>query len=189
MFGFFKAKSKPQVASIGQSNTLDSLFPEKDGSEISAASKIELGKIPYYPQLIQELEHDHQALDMLEQGIRRAFLRKDLAQTSRRLKKFASLLRGHILKENVRLYVYLQQQFTNDEFNLDIIKYFRREMNGIARASLQFLEQYEWIDQLPAEELTTFLADLESIGKVVHARMLREEQDLYPLYLQVAEPA
>ena len=124
----------------------------------------------------------------LKKSIRRAFLRKDLKKTEKRLEEFASVFRSHILKENVRMYAYLQQQFTDEKINIEIVKYFRKEMNGIARTVLSFLEKYESLQQLSEEQLNKFLIDLENISKVIHERMQREEEKLYPLYLQIAAP-
>ena len=125
----------------------------------------------------------------LKKSIRRAFLRKDLKKTEKRLEEFASVFRSHILKENVRMYAYLQQQFTDEKINIEIVKYFRKEMNSIARTVLSFLEKYESLQQISEEQLNKFLIDLENISKVIHERMQREEEKLYPLYLQIASLA
>ena len=63
-----------------------------------------------------------------------------------------------------------------------------KEMNGIARTVLSFLEKYESLQQISEEQLNNFLIDLENISKVIHERMQREEEKLYPLYLQIAAP-
>ena len=188
MFGFFKAKSKPEAVSGG--DAVDTLPPaiEEEPSLISAAAQATPGGIPYYPNLIEELVHDHQMMAALKKSIRRAFLRKDLKKTEKRLEEFASVFRSHILKENVRMYAYLQQQFTDEKNNIEIVKYFRKEMNGVARTVLSFLEKYESLQQLSEEQLNNFLIDLENISKVIHERMQREEEKLYPLYLQIAAP-
>ena len=155
MFGFFKAKSKPEAASGG--DAVDTLPPVivEEPSLISAAAQATPGGIPYYPNLIEELVHDHQVMATLKKSIRRAFLRKDLKKTEKRLEEFASVFRSHILKENVRMYAYLQQQFTDEKNNIEIVKYFRKEMNGIARTVLSFLEKYESLQQLSEEQQLT----------------------------------
>lgn len=187
MFGFFKAKSKPEAASGG--DAVDTLPPViKEQSFISVDPQAAPEGIPYYPNLIEELVHDHQMMAALKKSIRRAFLRQDLKKTEKRLEEFASVFRSHILKENVRMYAYLQQQFTDEKNNIEIVKYFRKEMNGVARTVLSFLEKYESLQQLSEEQLNKFLIDLENISKVIHERMQREEEKLYPLYLQIAAP-
>ena len=52
MFGFFKAKSKPEAASGG--DAVDTLPPviEEEPSLISAAAQATPGGIPYYPTLM-----------------------------------------------------------------------------------------------------------------------------------------
>ncbi len=187
MFGFFKAKSKPEAASGG--DAVDTLPPViKEQSFISVDPQAAPEGIPYYPNLIEELVHDHQMMAALKKSIRRAFLRQDLKKTEKRLEEFASVFRSYILKENVRMYAYLQQQFTDEKINIELVKYFRKEMNGVARTVLSFLEKYESLQQLSEEQLNKFLIDLENISKVIHERMQREEEKLYPLYLQIAAP-
>ena len=61
------------------------------------------------------------------------------------------------------MYAYLQQQFTDEKNNIEIVKYFRKEMNGVARTVLSFLEKYESLQQLSEEQLNNFLIDLENI--------------------------
>ena len=88
MFGFFKAKSKPEAASGG--DAVDTLPPViKEQSFISVDPQAAPEGIPYYPNLIEELVHDHQMMAALKKSIRRAFLRQDLKKTEKRLEEFA----------------------------------------------------------------------------------------------------
>lgn len=138
--------------------------------------------IAYYPNLIGELVGDHQQLQRHYDIVRESFARQDLARVGRELHEFGALLRSHLLKENMRLYIYLQQRVAGDDVNTKLVRSFRQEMDGVARQALDFLERYEHIATMPAAALTDFLAQFEHIGGVVHGRMQREEQGLYPLY-------
>jgi len=174
MFGFWKTKRKfPVQAEAGT----PSMLP----ATAAVGSAAPVGTMPYCAGLIEELVADHAALRALEARIRRAFLRNDLTRVAKRLREFGTLLRGHILKENVRLYAFLQR-IIEDDAEIETIKHFRREMNGLSQSLLAFFKQYESIDQLPPEQAAGFLADLDALSWVVHDRMQREERQLYPLY-------
>lgn len=164
MFGFFRKKSK----SPKNQSAADETAP---GTEIS-----------YNPDLINNLKHDHQELLGIYADIQSAFEKKDYALVKTKLNDFRSGLQNHLLTENVRLYIYLDHQLSNDETNSQLIKGFRREMDGIGRAVMGFLGKYETIgvDEDLAEHFAT---DFKTIGEVLGARIEKEESVLYPLYM------
>ena len=138
--------------------------------------------IAYYPELIKELVADHHRLLNLHEGIRDGFARGDLPLVSARLKEFGMLLRNHLLTENMRLYIYLQQKAAGDEVNTTLVRSFRKEMDGIAKTGLKFLEKYDEIESKSEGELASFAEELDQIGSVVNTRMQREVEMLFPLY-------
>ena len=69
-----------------------------------------------------------------------------------------------------------------DEVNTTLVRSFRKEMDGIAKTALEFLEKYNDLEKMPEAHLSSFAAEFDQIGSVVHARMQREEETLYPLY-------
>lgn len=160
MFGIFK-KSKPQATEVF-------VKPEKG--------------IAFYPELITDLVDDHQQLERIHENIKAEFSRGNLKAVTAGLKKFSTLLRNHLITENMRLYIYLQQKVEGDEVNSQLVRSFRKEMDGIAKPALDFLERYQNIESNPPAELATFISELDKIGGEVHARMHREEEVLYPLY-------
>jgi hemerythrin-like domain-containing protein len=98
------------------------------------------------------------------------------------LQEFGSLLQGHLLKENIKLYVYLQHALANDPDNAALMQGFRKEMNGISRTVTRFLKHYgeeNW-DRQRQEK---FGHDLQAIGEVLVKRIETEESVLYPLYM------
>lgn len=181
MFSFWKAKQKTLDES-------DATVPIPASSALPDAAATapsilpaDAGVLPYYPDLVEELLAEHEAVNALEQRLRRAYMRQDWPRVAKRLRELGTLLRGHILKENVRLYAYLQQ-VTENEADVETIKHFRRGAKVLSEALLAFFERYENIDQLPPQQAAAFLADLDVISQAVHARMQSEEQQLYPLY-------
>jgi hypothetical protein len=111
-----------------------------------------------------------------------AFNKGELAIVSGKLREFGVLVRNHLLTENMRLYIYLQQKMAGDEINTALVRSFRKEMDGIARTALDFLDRYGEIEKKPNAELSSFADEFNQIGGVLVARMRREEGTLYPLY-------
>lgn len=168
MFGLFKKKEENQANPAAP----DAPAPNPQGG------------IRYYPNLIQELVGDHRKLHALREHIFDSFTRRDLKSIAKDLKEFGALVRNHLLTENMRLYIYLQQKMANDEVNTSLVRSFRKEMDGIAKTALDFLDKYKDIETQSASELVTFTQELDKIGSVVDERMQREEATLYPLYAE-----
>lgn len=142
------------------------------------------GGIRYYPDLIKELVGDHRKLHALREHIFDSFTRRDSTAIAKDLKEYGTLVRNHLLTENMRLYIYLQQNMAGDEVNTALVRSFRKEMDGIARTALDFLDRYKNIETKSASELVSFTQELDKIGSIVDERMQREEETLYPLYAE-----
>lgn len=138
--------------------------------------------IAYSPELIDELKDDHHQLLQIFGAIGAAHAAGDLAETAVLLERFRSALAEHLLKENVRFYIYLEHALQKDASSHALVHQFRREMDGIGKAVLAFLDRYRNIAADPV--LTgSFAADLAAVGKVLGQRIRSEEQTLYSLYL------
>lgn len=165
MFDFFKKKEEQK--------------PAPTVAPVLASSG---GGIQFHPELIKELIGDHHRLLHLHGSIKESFARGDMAMVSSQLKEFGALLRNHLLTENMRLYIYLQQRMAGDEINTALVRSFRKEMDGIAKTALDFLDRYNEIEKISGVKLDSFSGEFDQIGGVVGARMQREEGTLYPLY-------
>jgi len=87
--------------------------------------------IKYDPNLIEELEQDHAKLVRLyEQIWSKGFATSNFPKTSSLISKFKSLFQAHLLTENVKFYVYLEQTLAQDPHNLKIVKEFRTERDS-----------------------------------------------------------
>lgn len=163
MFGFFKKnKDKTEVQPL---------------KTVAAADGI-----GYDASLIDTFEAEHQGLLKLFGMIKEAAEKDDFKLVQVKLKQFASILRGHLLTENVKLYVYLSKELAQDPENKDIIMSFRREMMQIGKVVNQFVTTYDrpaWTNDMRQH----FLPELLAIGEVLVERIEREENTLYPLYM------
>ncbi len=155
---------------------------QKEVPKLAEAPKAGANSIAYDPNLIAALEADHSKLvelygKMWDEG----FEKKNYVKLARILGEFKSLFQGHLLKENVRFYVYLEQSLGNDKHTLAVVKEFRSDMNDIANAVIGFCKRYGKPQFTPAMELQ-FKKDYTAIGEALTRRVQSEERDLYSLY-------
>ncbi|BFM12371.1 hypothetical protein R50072_25240 [Simiduia litorea] len=154
----------------------------QEAPKLAEAPKPGTTSIPYDPNLIAALEADHSKLvelygKMWDEG----FDKKNYVKLSRILGEFKSLFQGHLLKENVRFYVYLEQSLGGDKHTLAVVKEFRSDMNDIANAVIGFCKRYGKGQFTAAMELQ-FKKDYTAIGEALTRRVQSEERDLYSLY-------
>lgn len=168
MFGFFKNKSNNNEQ---QSQQAEAEAPTAPGTQIR-----------YSPELIDSLKSDHQKLLALYGEIKADFENKDYPTVSEKLENFKSALQGHLLTENVRLYIYLDRSLSHDPTNSDLIRGFRREMDEIAKVAMGFINKYSAIG-VDEDLANHFSNDFATIGKVLGERIQKEEETLYPLYM------
>jgi len=139
-------------------------------------------RIHYHDQLINELVDEHHRLLSLFGRIAHAAETSEHEQLPDMLHEFALELRSHLLKENIKLYVYLQHALADDPESRELMRGFRSEMNEIGKTVNQFLNRYGgdgWND----ESKQSFATDVEAMGKVLAKRIETEEKMLYPLYM------
>lgn len=153
--------------------------------QLAEAPKAGATSIPYDPNLLPALLADHVALvalygRMWDEG----FEKKNYVKLANILSEFKSLFQGHLLKENVRFYVYLEQSLGADRHTLAVVKEFRTDMNDIANAVIGFCKRYSKGSFTPAME-TQFKKDYTAIGEALTRRVQSEERDLYSLYQKV----
>lgn len=137
--------------------------------------------IRHDPQLVAELKREHKALLEIFGSLERSAKGGDVAAVRKRLEQFRDALQDHLLKENVRLYVYLEHMLESDATGDALIHEFRVEMDGIGRNVIAFLNRYKSIDEVPAL-LGQLRGEIESIGQALSGRIRCEESTLYPMY-------
>ena len=139
--------------------------------------------IRFDPKLVSELKVDHGQLVSQFQEIVATTGKRDNDLLVKQFAKFGSTLRGHILKENVRFYVYLKSSLQSDESSLSIMQEFAQEMQQIGRAVTDFLHKYTSVAKWDEAQWAVFERDLNAVGQVLTSRIETEENTLYPLYL------
>lgn len=137
--------------------------------------------IKFHPELIAELTADHQKLLAIFAELGKKAEARDAAGFKERLHRFKILLADHLLKEAIRLYIYLRQQFKGDEATHHTITSYKKEMDGIGAVAMRFIEDY---GNRPAKDFdfAELQYQLKQIGDVLGDRIYREEHELYTLY-------
>lgn len=171
MFGLFKSKAAKVEEKSSPAEAQPAQHTAAPGTEIR-----------FSPTLIDELKNDHQQLLSVYMAIKASFDQGDYVAVSQQLGEFRFGLHSHLLTENVRLYIYLDRMLGHDEMSSDMIRGFRREMDGIAKTALNFLKKYEAIG-VDKELAVPFAKDFATIGAVLTERIQKEESVLYPLYV------
>lgn len=138
-------------------------------------------RIGYDPALVVGLLNEHRLLLDIFGAIAADTKADKFATVEQRLEHFRVALRNHLLKENVRLYVYLEHLLEGDSSSHEMMHDFRREMDGIGKVVVGFLTKYQSIGSQPQLQVQ-FPQDLEQIGKALVARIESEENTLYPMY-------
>jgi regulator of sigma D len=135
----------------------------------------------YNPQLVPGLKSEHKQMLNVYTTILAAVDRQDFAKVSQQLHNLDTLLRSHLLKEHIELYVYLEYLLTKGTQAFAEVHRLRLEMERISSDVTGFLNIYQTVP-VNAATAKKFKQDFESIGTVLDKRILREETVLYPLY-------
>ena len=169
MFGLFEKKTGGNNTATGINNASPE-YKTAPGTSIH-----------FDPELVAQLKDDHKALIGLYMEIKSLFEAENYKAVSKNLGDFRTALQGHLLTENVRLYIYLDHMFQMDEINSELIRGFRKDMDGIAKVAINFLKKYEEIG-VDQDLAIRFADDFSTIGEVLTKRIEKEETILYPLY-------
>ena len=146
-------------------------------------SAIQKPSIAYDNSLISELKREHELLvEAYGSAFKNGFLRKDFKYLCNQLDEFKTLLQGHTLKENVKLFCYIEQQMKSDSDSLDLIHRFRRDINYWSNTLFNFCKKYEQpIDVFFMQD--SFEKEYFVVGKALIHRIQLIESKLYSQYI------
>lgn len=160
-------------------------FSKLMGNELKKTESIKpatpTGGIEYDTGLVDKLKEDHRELVRIYTAIKTAATENRYGDIHDLLSNFKLTFQTHLAVENVRFYVYVQQHMALDADTSNFIADVRKEMNGIARAVLKFVDTYMVAPPTPVT-ITSFHTELDQIGPVLIQRVQLEESRLYSLY-------
>lgn len=137
--------------------------------------------IHYHPTLISEFSAEHQKLISQLTATEQALSQKNFRKLHDNLETFSINLGEHILKKNIKLYVYLQHTLKSRKETNSTINLFKRGMISIGRKTNAFLNRHE-ASVLNGEIKPAFASELKEIITALTKHTEKEECDLYPLY-------
>lgn len=142
---------------------------------------VETGGIAYDPGLVARLKQEHQELVSLFMAIKNASAECRFHQLPGLLQDLKQLFQTHIMLENVKFYVYVQQYCVPDPETSNFVFDVRKDMNGIARTLVKFVNTHS--ANVPTlDTVGAFRAELDLIGSLLLRRVHLEESRLYALY-------
>lgn len=153
--------------------------PKKVATQKDAAQK----NISYDSELVSKLKEDHQLLFKLYATLKGVSDRGDYLAIPALLAELKLAFQTHVMLENVKFYVYLQQHLAGEEDVSSFLADVRKEMDGIARALMKFIVIYSAPGGLAPNRIELFKTELAAIGGVLAKRVELEESRLYTLYL------
>ncbi len=140
-----------------------------------------LGGIAYDAGLVARLEEEHQELVEMFISIKTAAAEGHFHLLPEMLASLKLAFQAHIMLENVKFYVYVQHYFALDEDTLSFVSEVRKEMDGIARSVVKFVNTHT--ATVPTREtVSLFKVELDQIGVALLWRVQLEESRLYCLY-------
>lgn len=143
--------------------------------------------IKYDENLVPSLIDEHQLLLSSFTQTLHAFEANNAGDTRKNLIQFKDLLRGHLLKENTLLYVYLKYATKKDEYSNELVTEMQVEMGKIGREVFNFLKK--WTDPDAQYFDNEFGQQLKDIGAILTKRIENEENSLYVIYKEPSEYA
>jgi len=170
MFGLFRSRKESNKHSKKQHDDVV-------GSELYAPNT----RIRYDNNLIHNLTNEHRLLLDLYRKIEAAYSHRHMRLLPELLIEFKDLLIGHLLKENVNLYVYLKYSLQDDPTNLELMKHMQEEMGEIGRVIFRFLKEATAENAIYDDQ---FKKEFDGIGNALVRRIKNEEIMLYPIYLE-----
>jgi regulator of sigma D len=138
-------------------------------------------KISYDADLVNRLKGEHQELVQVFTSIKSVATEGHFRELPALMEHFKLTFLNHVALENVKFYVYMQKHLALDEETLSFITGVRKEMNGIARSVVRFIDTHLAVLPSPAT-VADFNSELDQIGDVLVRRVQMEENRLYTLY-------
>lgn len=137
--------------------------------------------IRYDSNLIRDMLEDHRTLLAIYGSLVKSVEARDELVFYIKLNEFKSILVAHLLKEAVKLYIYLRQSLKDDENTYRLVTIYKSEMDGISRFVMKFVDDYSE-KSLIGVDYGQLSIRIKEIGWLLGDRIRREESELYPLY-------
>lgn len=137
--------------------------------------------VSYSSKLIDDLLQDHRHIFSLLEQIKSALIQHKYQQVARLLGKLRSTAIVHVSRENLKLYVYLQNYYRDSIKEYKMLRKIRKYANAAEAQLLTFIEENQDIaTNLQKQEC--ILSIFEQLYSTLKKKKLTEEKEAFPLY-------
>lgn len=137
--------------------------------------------IQYDANLISEMLEDHRALLAVYGSLAKSVEARNEKNFYLHIGELKILLVAHLLKEAVKLYIYLKQRLKEDESAYLLVTAYKNEMDKISWVLMKLINDYS-VRSLDGIDYAQLSVRIKEIGWLLGDRIRREECELYPLY-------
>jgi len=138
--------------------------------------------IAYDNSLIGDLEKENEVLiEHFGRAIKDGFIPRNFTLLCEQLNEFKVMFQNHLLKENVKLFCYLEQLMKNNSKSLESLRKFRKETNHCSNEVINFCKKYEQ----PMEILMmqdAFEKEYLKVGQTLIHRVQLIESEMHSQY-------
>lgn len=137
----------------------------------------------YDAKLIDTLENEHEELFSLFNQSLNFAKNNEFNTLQLSLVEFATAFTSHIKLEDEQLYGYLKiLASSKSELEQQIVSDFSKEMKQISSSIFNILSHSPYIP-VSKHTVSKFIVEFEKVGKLLTDRIEREENVLYPIYI------
>lgn len=137
--------------------------------------------VTYSAELINELLQEHRHIFSLLEKIKSALIHHEYPQAEKLLTELRSTVIMHVSKENLKLYVYLQDHYRNSVQEYQKLRKIRKYANSAEAQLMTFLDQNKDI-ATDTQKQEGILNVFEQLYATLTKKKLTEEKEAYPMY-------
>jgi hypothetical protein len=138
----------------------------------------------YNPELVEYLAEDHLRILGAIEEVELLLHKERLGLIGRSLQELNDLVKAHQVKEDVRLFKYLERRLQGEPLLLEKLRLARVEREQFNQRFGAFFRRYHALATQPFLK-AQFRADLGLLGDALVSQFEHEECELYALYLGV----
>ena len=139
-------------------------------------------QIKYYPNLVKELISENNENIIIFTSIIKAAKNRNYEKVSVLLRFFQNKVNSHLLKENIKFYIYTRNALKNDPLSLNLMRYFKAKSLIVSKNISLFIETY--VDCIWTNvTIKLFEKSIIDILDSLNLMRYEKERKLYPLYL------
>jgi hypothetical protein len=175
--GFRLYKSFEEVKMFGMLNPV---------TNFQSARHWNNGRIPgtqiwFDLQLIETLRAEHHEILAACERLEIACDKERVAQIADQLQALEDQLRQHRIQEDVKLMIFVEKRYSDNDEMAALIAMFRKERDSLKRQISEFFAKYALLRECPSL-VADFRADVGRAIRLIVGMIEAEEQNFFPLY-------